>query len=745
MGPQRSKNSYPNGLGLAALLLLSAIPANVRAETLKEPPVLKSQAGVLDILMIARPNTLPLFGLQNVGWIYDICRNPGPGIESCQNGPDRSQAYGGTRLALKQGDTLKVHLVNKLPKYGTYIGADGLVHSEAKHSEEPGRSDLVMNPTNIHTHGLIVEPRKPTLARPSYGDNVFVLAYNTANGIPQTNSVTSGDVHAHGSIMGGSVDYEIQIPANHPSGQYWFHPHVHGVALNQVSAGLAGIITIGEAGDYACEDNQCATRWPETNVRHLILKDIQVDNVATTPMTLTQEAPTFCTPDRVVSTPPSPTDEPPRKGFCTGQFADPADPNTDHSAGQWHFSVNGQAYPAIPITSPKGEIWRLTNESGSNSYDLHLFNDAQGQDMVMQVLSVDGVAISSNDVVATQQMNQMGGNKLRTVQCPATTAPGLTNVALPVCVTSLKMYPSSRVEVWVSYRGADNKLATPPKGARATFKTIGLNTGVAGDSWPSVDLADVQFLHGARPSGLPEHVHVEGHVKPALAAGGVFAAAGIVSPSAPPVLTAGTNCAALPAGWKRRIYYGLPRGHYDKFGLGYEVIDGSGNVVGPAASDVNQYDPASPVVCLPLAKGNVPVKEQWELVNLAGEDHNFHIHQTKFSIIEGPHEWKSSAASASVGTGLIKASTGLPKNPPTLPFAPGTMLHDNIPLPSGNDTIGDGTGCGGFDELTNQTCKPTAMTVEIAFSQVGDFVYHCHIMEHEDGGMMAKITVLKNP
>ena len=73
------------------------------------------------------------------------------------------------------------------------------------------------------------------------------------------------------------------------------------------------------------------------------------------------------------------------------------------------------------------------------------------------------------------------------------------------------------------------------------------------------------------------------------------------------------------------------------------------------------------------------------------------------------------------------------------------MLHDNIPLPSANDTVGDGTGCGGFDELTKQTCKPTAMTVEIAFSQVGDFVYHCHIMEHEDGGMMAKITVLKNP
>ncbi len=28
-------------------------------------------------------------------------------------------------------------------------------------------------------------------------------------------------------------------------GLSWFHPHIHGVALNQVSEGMAGIITIG--------------------------------------------------------------------------------------------------------------------------------------------------------------------------------------------------------------------------------------------------------------------------------------------------------------------------------------------------------------------------------------------------------------------------------------------------------------------------------------------------------------------
>jgi L-ascorbate oxidase len=39
-------------------------------------------------------------------------------------------------------------------------------------------------------------------------------------------------------------------------------------------------------------------------------------------------------------------------------------------------------------------------------------------------------------------------------------------------------------------------------------------------------------------------------------------------------------------------------------------------------------------------------------------------------------------------------------------------------------------------------CRPSRVVVSIPFTQVGDFVYHCHILEHEDGGMMAKISVV---
>ena len=705
--------------------MLPALAAPAAAAVFIDPPVLKSQFGVLDILMVARPNTKPILGLTlPVGWIYDICRNPGPGILSCPAGLDRSEAYGGTRLALQPGDTLKVRLVNNLPPYA--IG-------ESKHALEPGRSDFALNPTNIHTHGLIVEPRRPTAARPTWGDNIFVLSYNAANGIPQPAMTGS---HTHGAVTNQPVDYEINIPANHPSGAYWFHSHSHGVALNQVSAGLAGIISIGDAKDYACEDWKCEQPWQETNVRHLILKDMMVDNISFKPKTLTQEQPTFCTqfPDSVTETS--------RKGSCLGQditngfVPDPNNPTnqgviTNHTDGRWFFSVSGQVYPTIPVTSPNGEIWKLTNESGSNSYDLHLYNDALAKDMVMQVVSVDGVAISADNVVTTQQMAQIGGSKLRITDCPKT-ALGPVQIAPPVCVSSFIMMPSSRIEVAVTYRDANGKVVAPPLGARATFKTVGYTTGPTGDSWPAIDLADVLFKHPAHPAGLPEFVNIKGHAKSALAVGGVLASAGTISPAINPPLPAGSQCAALPPGMMRRVYYGVPITNANGFGLAYEIVPirSQPDPHITKLTDVIPYDPNNTVLCLPLGAGNKPIKEMWQLVNLAGEVHNFHIHQTKFRVVD---------SSALAGSPLMSAAL----NPPQLPFPPGTLLHDNIPLQPATVT-GTGT-CNGFGEWQAGTCEPTTLTIEIAFSQVGDFVYHCHILEHEDGGMMAHIAVRANP
>jgi len=69
-------------------------------------------------------------------------------------------------------------------------------------------------PTNLHTHGLLVSPT-------GAGDNVFA-------------TVEAGEMRR----------YRYEIPADHPIGTFWYHPHVHGSVARQTAAGLVGAIVV---------------------------------------------------------------------------------------------------------------------------------------------------------------------------------------------------------------------------------------------------------------------------------------------------------------------------------------------------------------------------------------------------------------------------------------------------------------------------------------------------------------------
>ena len=63
------------------------------------------------------------------------------------------------------------------------------------------------------------------------------------------------------------------------------------------------------------------------------------------------------------------------------------------------------------------------------------------------------------------------------------------------------------------------------------------------------------------------------------------------------------------------------------------------------------------------------------------------------------------------------------------------MLHDNVPVPRGGPG-GDGT----VATWRSGKCVPSRVVVRIPFAIPGDFVYHCHILGHEDSGMMGEAT-----
>jgi len=107
------------------------------------------------------------------------------------------------------------------------------------------------------------------------------------------------------------------------------------------------------------------------------------------------------------------------------------------------------------------------------------------------------------------------------------------------------------------------------------------------------------------------------------------------------------------------------------------------------------YDPDEPPAIV-TRQGRV---EDWTIENHSQEVHAFHLHQLHFVVIE---------------------ENGQPTHDPA--------LRDTVVMPYWD-------GKSGYPHIT----------VRVDFRDpetVGTFLYHCHILDHEDGGMMAKIRVL---
>jgi L-ascorbate oxidase len=704
-------------MGIVASLWGSA----AAAANFVEPAVFESSGGVLDILMIARSKPVPSISftppgggaaINPTGWVYEVCKRPA-NATSCPAGAGTVSDYGGVRLALQPGDTLKIRLTNKLPSI------DPL---KLRHVNEPGQANLYLNPTNVHTHGLLTPARAATRNDPTFGDFVFVSVFNSANGIPVPQTT-----HQHGPIVMDSVDYKITIPQNHPSGLFWFHPHLHGIALNQVSEGMAGVITIGNVGDNVRGD---AARgpWPEANVRHLILKDMMVlaggtinfdsgPQIVVDGEVLNQEDPTICAQI------PAATEV--RKGSCPGND-NSANGGNNYTGGKWYFTVSGQQYPNIRMTDPDGEVWRLTNASGSASYDLQLVDDTTQKPMVMQLIAVDGVSIHLPQDTPMESVVTLAGARFKVVACP----PVPTGVlrSLPVCVSELVVMPSSRAELWVTYRDQNGRVTAPQAGsATATFKTVGLTMGT-GDAWPAVDLASVAFAPTGARRLTSYAMDIQGDAFNSVQPAGIFAARVPNTASA----VAPKKCEPLAPGHRRRIFFGFSDVAVNNtFALGYEEVDHNGAVVPGTQRPMTRFDRAQAVICVPLGPDQTPVHETWELVQLSTENHNFHVHQTRFRRVQESAPASSVLAmrpDSLVGAGLVQDNLPLGVSVPSSAIAATVFSNQN--------------GVCTIDQWRAGQCASAPVVLDIPFAELGEFVYHCHILEHEDGGMMARIQVV---
>jgi FtsP/CotA-like multicopper oxidase with cupredoxin domain len=139
--------------------------------------------------------------------------------------------------------------------------------------------------------------------------------------------------------------------------------------------------------------------------------------------------------------------------------------------------------------------------------------------------------------------------------------------------------------------------------------------------------------------------------------------------------------------------------------------------------------PTGPRVCTVLGRGEI-----WELVNWTSETHNFHIHQGKFRLAaSGDPGLTPDFKTAVIGEDASKS--------PVMKFFSSTAdpsndvqaWHDTLPVPP-------------RVQIDDSHFTPGRVFVFIPFvakEQLGSFVFHCHILEHEDQGMMADIQVVE--
>jgi hypothetical protein len=107
-------------------------------------------------------------------------------------------------------------------------------------------------------------------------------------------------------------------------------------------------------------------------------------------------------------------------------------------------------------------------------------------------------------------------------------------------------------------------------------------------------------------------------------------------------------------------------------------------------------------------------REYWLLVNDSDECHNFHVHQSKFVVLDAEFAAAGAGGSAPQCLGDRGFVRTVNRN----------VLHDNYPLPPGARVL---------------------VMIKFDGPKLGRFVFHCHILEHEDKGMMSTIGVVEDP
>ena len=364
------------------------------------------------------------------------------------------KTYGPT-IRVTPGTTLAVNVTNnlppnppaKVPRGRVRVPVTTMATMFSRHpkrfrtSAEP--IDVMNNPhdfntTNLHVHGVQTIP------------HLFDPIGTSDPSAPMI-SIEPGQ----------KFSYSFPIPADHPGGLYWYHPHHHGATDVQISGGMAGLIVVSGPIDDV----------PEIAAARDIPVVVQALNVNPTPGKrhhFELEPIAY---------------EPPPTGYSLG---------TDFTM----LTVNGQGvnwidntkntYEPLPpphVTMRPGEVVRIRMLNGGNVQILPVV--LEGMDVYQ--IGVDGV-----NFLAPKLLDQKG-TKLVT---PANLNDGTTMV----------MAPANRNEFLVR---------APEKPGTFTLEAVATN-GVSFQAFPKFELMRFDVAGPPMRMGIPSQLPVPVREYPAI-------------------------------------------------------------------------------------------------------------------------------------------------------------------------------------------------------------------------------------
>lgn len=210
----------------------------------------------------------------------------------------------GPTLRVRAGDEMNIRLINNLPPNIDTIPVNMLM----PHG---------INTTNLHTHGLHVSPSGDS-------DNVLLR-------------ISPGE----------TFDYSIHVPANHPGGTFWYHPHKHGSVTTQMQGGMSGAIIVEGAIDQVPE---VAAARDLT----LVLQELQLTNNGE-------------------------VEAPDETATCIGDV---------YPMDQTLYTVNGQLNPILKARPGEVVRLRLLNATIGTFYPYSL------DDHDLNLIAIDGISLS---------------------------------------------------------------------------------------------------------------------------------------------------------------------------------------------------------------------------------------------------------------------------------------------------------------------------------------------------------------